>query len=242
MARRKKGNPREPRRWTFVASAMMVGLLVVGAVFVVLSSPGDGESRAEPTRSTPTVVATPTGSDGCKLTDTGQQLPTEAPSDVDWKLWRGGALPISKSAGPGRVDEQTGFTSCYAHTPVGAAMAAMNIVFRMSLAAPDTTIVDQQVAEGPHKADLREIISEYDPPEDSIAQIAGFQVSSYDKSQALVDIAVGDARIGYIHTKKLMTWQDGTWRMVATADDLETRKEWQDLEDLDDHIEFRGVG
>lgn len=247
MAKRSASGDRAPRRWTFVLAAFVVGLVVVGGVFVELSSPSGGDTASKSTTTpTPSVSATPTVTPsagettglGCGTTDTRQKLPTTTPKGVTWTVWRQFALPQSKTAGPLEINDSTGVTGCYADTPLGAVMAMINIGFRMALAAPDTTVVDEQVAAGPYKKKLHDVIAGYNAPNE-IPQVAGFRIVSYSKQYATIQVAVGNEN-GYAISGSQMVWQDGTWKQVATADDVGD-SEWQKVDTIDGFIPLKGV-
>lgn len=247
MAKRNASGDREPRRWTLVLAAFVVGLIVVGGVFVELASPSGGDTSSQATGTaapvdSPTPAVTPSGGSttglGCGVTDTRQKLPTSTPKDITWTIWRGIALPQSTSAGPLEIDNSTGVTGCYADTPIGAVLATANIGYRMTVAAPDTTIVDQQVADGPYKKQLRDELSGSRPP-DHIPQLAGFRIISYTKRYATVDLAIGNED-GYATGESQMVWQDGTWKMVATADDVNSNG-WHQVDDINGYIALKGV-
>lgn len=229
-----------------MAAACLVGLLAIAAAIVVVSDRGDESANPPPTPTAgsssaePTESATEESAPTCGVTDTSQDLPATTPKDVTWTVWKGAALPSSKSAGPLEADDSTGVTECYARTPLGASMAAINIGYRISLAAPDTTIIDKQVAEGPHKKQFKQTAAGYQKPSE-IPQIAGFRVNSYTDTQALVDIAIGDSG-GYATSQSSMTWVDGTWKAVATANDAEGTSNWQNIDSLDGYVELKGVG
>lgn len=233
---------RRSRQWSFFGSLAFVGVLVIGAAVVVFGGGGsdDGQDATPGSSRSSASTAKGTKPTGCTATDRRQKVPTASPSDVKWQVWRGMALPRSRSAGPLRADERTGVTSCYAHTPLGAVMAAVNIGIRAGLAAPATTVVDEQVAEGPQKAQLRDVVRTYSPPDD-FAQLAGFQVVSYRPSQAIVSVASGGGSNGYLESGTTVVWQDGTWRMVVSPDDLEPERSWQPVESLDGYVELEGV-
>lgn len=248
MAKRTASGDRAPRRWTLVLAAAVVGLIVVGAVFVELSSP-PGDDTASRSTGTPTPSTSPTPTDtpssdstglGCGVTDTSQKMPTTTPKHITWVVWRKAALPKSKTAGPLEINTSTGVTGCYADTPVGAVMAAVNISYRATLAAPDTTIIDEQVADGPYKKKLRDLAAEYQAP-DTFPQLAGFRFVSYSKQYATISIAIGNEN-GYAVSQTQVAWQDGTWKMVATADDLDTSSSWQNVDDIDGYVPLQGVG
>lgn len=244
--RSSRRSERTPAQFSLVASLMLVGLLIVGAVFVVLSDEGGGEAtQSQSPQPTTQPTQQPTDStteiDDCKVTDKSQKLPESTPDDVNWTLWKGMALPASESAGPLEVDKTTGVTKCYARTPMGAVMATMNIGFRAWLVAPDTSVVDEQFADGTFKKQYREMVAQENGTDDT-PQIAGFRVISYEKTDAIVAVAVGDSASGYARGQMTLTWEDGTWKAVATADDVSDGGGWQGMDTMDGFIELKGVG
>lgn len=242
---------RPPRRWSLVASLGVLCLIVVGGTFVILTNPDDNGTRqasrtshtSRPAQPPSTAASSPTATHAskksCGVTDTRKRIPASTPDDVTWTLWKGGALPKSKSAGPLQVNKKTGVTSCYAHTPLGALMAAINIDFRALLATPDTTIVDKQVAPGPYKAQYRSFIASSSPPT-YIPQVAGFNITSYQSSTALIKVALGNHSDGYIAESSTVIWQDGTWKSMASAGD--TADSAERLDSLFGYVELKGVG
>lgn len=239
--------PNQPRRWTLVAAAFVLGVLVVGAVFVIVSRPrGGGDENqsantptAAPSSSTPTPTVSDTSAVGCGVTDHGKKIPASAPP-VSWKIWRGAALPQSASAGPIDIDDDTGITKCYAHTPTGALMAAINIDVRMAVAAPDTTIVEKQVAPGPYKSQFKSTIANSQHPS-TLAQVAGFQFVTYSGPSATIKIAFGNESDGYIDETSNVVWQHGTWMSVIGAGDA-TGSNVEQLDSLVGFVKFKGVG
>lgn len=214
------------RRASLVAALGLVGALVAGAVFVGVTGSGGETSarktlRASSTRVSPTPAATRDRTEEpCEVSDNSDDIPDSTPDDLTWRRWRGVAVPSSRSAGPRRVDERAGITGCYAHTPLGALMAAANIDLRMVVAAPDTTIVDQQMAEGPYKKRYRAHIRSMEPP-DTIAQLVGFSYLSFHEDTAAIRFAVGERTIGYASYVSTVSWQHGEWLAVAGPDDTD---------------------
>ncbi len=70
-----------------------------------------------------------------------------APAGVTWQLWQSVALPFSKAAGPQIV--QGNVARCYAHTPTGALLAAVQIQYRLGISSNWRQIADTQIMPGP---------------------------------------------------------------------------------------------
>ena len=118
--------------WTqpgFIASAVVVGLVIVlGLVLTVTSgSQGEAGTPAPPAAdSSPPAPPADTGDDSaCGLARGDQTIPVSAPK-ATWKLRGTVAVPTApKTFGPGRVRD--GVPSCFARSPTGALFAMLNI-------------------------------------------------------------------------------------------------------------------
>ncbi|MBH1934136.1 hypothetical protein I5Q34_07475 [Streptomyces sp. AV19] len=250
-----------PSPWTrvgFIGSAGFVVLVVLLAVLVVTD--GDDSGSTPPARaggsasathgpsSAPAPSAPAVAGGSCpKLADTGQGIPDKAPSDVEWSLFETVALPTSKSAGPAVVDGDV--ARCYARTPTGALMAAMQIGTRYFFAPHWREVTEQQtVGDGKDaylalrkKAEASAKASpNTGPDEDSDSghgQLAGYKIVSFTPDAAVVQLVnkFPDAamQVGTV----TVTWVDGDWRLtipqsVPPATYVQT---------LDGYIPFGGV-
>ncbi|GGO94028.1 hypothetical protein GCM10011584_34090 [Nocardioides phosphati] len=216
----------KPSPWTrpsFIAAAGLLALIVV--VGIVLSAIGVfGDDKAKDAAPAPTSSTTSTPSDpdasvcGLEGHETSGALGT-APKDVKWELVGRVALPSSKTAGPGRVEE-SGLRYCYARTKEGAVLAAAN-VYSWPAVTDDEGIVEHAVASGPGKTAVANSTRDGDADEGEgvSVQIRGFRLLSYSDTSAMVDFAFQNATTNsYVHASMEMAWEDGDWRVVLNPD------------------------
>ncbi|HEX3649508.1 MAG TPA: hypothetical protein VHV49_13860 [Pseudonocardiaceae bacterium] len=118
----------------------------------------------------------------CGLHGGSTATPTTGP-DVQWQNIDGNWLPVSTTEGPGRRSA-TGPWSCYAHTPTGAVLAALDIAGRMNR-EDLTSVVQQQTVPGPGQAALLaggvEAAATNEVP-------AGFDINAYDGSTTTITL------------------------------------------------------
>ncbi|GAA4788353.1 hypothetical protein [Streptomyces ziwulingensis] len=221
--------PRSPwLRGGFVLAAAFIGFVTVIAGAVVFTSdtaapqdraatprpPADRAAAGEPS---------PSGAgESCpELSDTRQDVPTAAPRNVTWALFGAVAVPTSEASGPAVAGKDV--ARCYAHTPVGALLAASQISVRY-LAADDWRKVTrlQTVGAGrdAYVAARTEAEKAGSTDQDGGAhgQIAGFRFVTYHPSTGVIETVwrFPDGRMQAATTTVL--WQDGDWRLEYPAD------------------------
>ncbi|GIJ75746.1 hypothetical protein SAMN05443287_103627 [Micromonospora phaseoli] len=149
---------------------------------------------------------------GCRTDDSGQRLPSEAPRDVTWRPLNGAETPLSASAGPLKT---TGpLLWCFAHTPMGAVMAAHTISRQMS--GPDwRTVSDQQLVPGlgrDYFDAMRASMPETGPVQTANA-LAGFLVLKYSPKTATVRVLVRQAGVVYVSLDYIVDWNGVDWQL-----------------------------
>ncbi|MGW1284624.1 hypothetical protein ACWDBD_17685 [Streptomyces sp. NPDC001118] len=255
MARRNDSDGEPRGNGLMIISAVIVLVVVLLGVFVVVTSGGgDGKSDGAAPHASGSGAASSSGSadgngggsqsgvpasGGCKPTDTDQKVPTTAPDDVTWSLAKTAALPRSKSAGPMVVNGLT--ASCYAHTPRGALLAAINTPYRVAMAAPDKAPVDKLVLPGAGRDKLEAQLSQVDVQAGELAQVAGFRVVSYTPQSAVVTLVNGSASSHTLKSSDItLQWSDDDWKVVA-RDDGSLTTPATPVSDLVGYIEFGGL-
>ncbi len=138
----------------FVASAIVIGAVVVCLVVWLVAGSGSGtpsgqqspsvtptlggptdgptddptEPPATPdaptTTRTPSAPVNPDGTGGCRAKNPPQRIPREAPGAVSWQFETNMLIPLQAQGGPA-VEDSKGLRSCFAHSPTGAVLAAM---------------------------------------------------------------------------------------------------------------------
>ncbi|MGC4892304.1 hypothetical protein [Micromonospora sp. DT31] len=199
------------RRWQFSA-AFVVLALCTGTVAAL--GGGDTGSRAA-TVSGPVIGAlAPDGSrpQGCRTVDAAQPLPAVAPRDVTWRQLNGAGVPFSASAGPLRTTGALRW--CFAHTPMGAVMAAHTISRQMS--GPDWRAVSrEQLVPGlgrDYFDAMRESMGEDGPPQ-TANRLAGFLVTRYTPRTAVVRVLVRQPTVRYFSVDYTVDWNGVDWRL-----------------------------
>ncbi|CBG70856.1 MULTISPECIES: hypothetical protein [Streptomyces] len=222
----------QQRGWILSAGFLVV-LLVLAVLFAVTGDGGQGPAGASGDPDPAPTSASPPGgksgskkggSDtrpaGCRTDDRDQAKPTEAPGDFRWKANGTGLVPVSKAAGPLKYDGPV--WSCFAHTPMGAVMAAHSITDHLSYDGW-RKVVRQQVVPGAGRDAL--VASRSQEADKSTTGspdaggYAGFTVLSYDETRATVMVLVrgmGDG--GFGSASVTMRWQDGDWKLSPDPD------------------------
>jgi hypothetical protein len=246
--------PRSFRRVGFLASGAFIVFVAFLGLVTALSSHGStgrstgaavvdsSSAQSSAPASDPAAPATPAAGNGCGLTDTSQTVPTTTPSGVNWILFNGGAVPVSPAAGPGRVDGPV--ASCYAHTPLGALMAAAEIGTRLdaTLNAQAAQIVEAQVMPGPGKqaflAAAAGSAAIGDGKVDS--QITGFQFDDYTPDSAVVTLVTQFTAGGYLSSTYTVDWSGGDWKLQLQPSGQETTSS-ADITNMTGFVPWSGI-
>jgi hypothetical protein len=114
---------RTRRRLTLPVAVMTVVVLGAGLTLVVTARPsGSGATAGRPVPSVPPATLTAPASQG------RPQLPQVSLAGLRWSDFYGVELPYSPQAGP--HDTRGGLAAGFAHSPLGALLAAVNIAVR----------------------------------------------------------------------------------------------------------------
>lgn len=210
--------PRAPlTQPAFLASGVVVALIVVLGLVLIFSGPDGGSEGANspPQQTTPATTAdTTTASDSsCGLPPGDQEVPTEAPAGTRWELVGKMIAPTAPAAqGPGRG--VGGIRTCFQHSPVGALYAAVN--FWATLTARTEAETYRELAlESPERD--RAVAA---ATEDKLAglQVAGFAFSSYESDRASVRLAFRIENGRLVSADTPLVWSDGDWRYKIPLD------------------------
>lgn len=126
-------------------------------------------------------------------------------------------VPVSASAGP--LHRSGPVWSCYAHTPMGAVIAAY--VIPAQLATRNwRTVADQAVVHDPARATFLRLSAHqtFTPlsPDEAPAPV-GWQVVTYSPRQATVQVlATAAERDSWQVTSVNLTWAGGDWKLAMT--------------------------
>lgn len=208
------------RPW-FLISAVLVALLAIaGIVLTVL--PDDANGRPTPTTSptstpSPSPTAVADGESKCGLPPGSQAVPAAPPEGATWELFGTFAAPSIENIGPGVVDPD-GVRSCFAHSPTGALLAAINF-WAMTSLDPAVGVDPRLAASTPERDALAEQYATSPPTPSSgpTYQVAGFQIRDYTAHSVVVDVAIrtSTGAVGSLPTP--LRWEDGDWKFVVPA-------------------------
>lgn len=203
----------------FIISAVVVAIIVaLGIILAVIPKGGDTPSP-EPSNARPTSgISQPSATSAasvCGLPSGNQAKPATEPADTKWELVGKIAAPTSpKQFGPGKT-EPNGLRSCFAHSPTGALYAAANVTV-LSATGKARLVYDQLAVPGPERDAL---LNKPEPQQTSgaTAQIAGFQIRSYDTDRAVVVIAAKGSNGALVSVPVPLQWHGGDWKVVVPA-------------------------
>ncbi|WP_284977217.1 hypothetical protein [Arthrobacter sp. efr-133-TYG-104] len=203
----------------FIISAVVVAIIVALGIILALLPRGGGTPTAEPSHSGSTTASIPASEAAaasvCGLPSGDQAKPATTPTDTKWELVGKIAAPTAPTQyGPGKT-EANGLRSCFAHSPTGALYAAANISV-LSATGKARLVYEQLAVPSPERDAL---LNQPAPQETSTvtAQIAGFQVRSYDSDRAVIVIAAKGSNGALVSVPVPLQWLSGDWKVVVPA-------------------------
>ncbi|HCT79555.1 MAG TPA: hypothetical protein DGG94_14220 [Micromonosporaceae bacterium] len=197
-----------------LGAAVLAALLALAAVVVFLMQPDTAGPTATPpiwtTSSPPAPAAT--------------VIPTSAPSGITWSLVGQTAVPASATDGPAKV------TGCkatgYAHTPIGALVAAVQISTRSGFYAGrscwEPAITAQFVASADRDTLLgllkqADVQGQPGAAPGELSQVAAFRYTSYTSDTAVIGLIRRTPQGSFAQTILTLTWIGDDWKLVAPA-------------------------
>ena len=234
----------------FIIAAALVVALIAAAVVIFLLPKGQDTAQPAPGTAAPanSATASPTASAAagksiCGLPASSETTLGSAPKSK-WELVGRMATPTDpKTSGPGLTDE-SGFRSCFAHSPTGALYAAMNVAALGSSGAPDLEVklADKLLVPGTGRdVAMRESSAGASSSGNGTTiQVQGFLIKSYTPSEASVDLAFKTDTGALGHSTLSMRWMDGDWK-VKPDDDGVTFSNVSQLRDLSGFILWSGI-
>lgn len=206
------------RGWLLAAAFLAVAVIIS----LVAVATGGGASRQQMAGARGPLSGRMVGATGrpagCHTDDRVERTPVSPPSDLRWRTIGGTRVPLSRSAGP--TQSSGPVLWCFAHTPMGAIMAAHVIPAQMT--SPNwRTVAGQQIVSG-FGRDLfvsqRGSISQADMQTRKNGTYAGFLFSNYTADSALVEVLIKSPDGRYFHTSVSMIWSGGDWKVKPGSD------------------------
>jgi hypothetical protein len=213
------------RGWR-LSAGFFVGVVCMAAAAWLATDERPTAGKGSVADQGPLSAAAPRGGDGrpvdCRTDDRDTAMPETAPDDVTWRPFPYGKVPVSLQAGP--LHSDGALLWCFAHTPMGAVMAA-HVIPTQTSSGDWRLVTDQQVVEGPSRDFFVAARTNLQDTEDSRAAVGsfvGFAVASYSNESATVRLLVSSAANGskktYFTTTIAVKWVGGDWKVEARRD------------------------
>jgi hypothetical protein len=239
----------KPRDGRLVASAALIGLIVVAGIIVVVlrlagggdDTEADGDNR---TTASPTASPSPGASEGtsstCGLPTGSQEIPTSAP-ETEWYL--NGTIVAPKGAAYGPKDDGGGIHSCFAQSPVGAVFAAANAAADVANRDVDKRkFLETRAARTAGYEQALATVDSTPPSDGGGIQFSGFRVDASSDAAATVQLVVssseGPTAGQFVAITYNLQWVDGDWRVVIPLDGVPVSAS---ITSLDGYIPWSGA-
>lgn len=231
-------------RW--IAALLVVVIVVVLGIWLSLgrlgASPAPAPTRAAITPTQPEITPSPRDSI-CGLPASSDTTPLGAPPrDAEWSLIGATAVPQSRTAGPGVVEDND-YRACFSRSPEGAVMAAVNWTSMAAKPSLSYEIVQKSVVPGPGRdLALRSgpAAMEGSTGSRSRYQVRGFRVLGYTSDSATVDVAIENSANAYASLVWELTWHDGDWKFALSPSGQMLYEPTQ-IPDLSGYVPWSGV-
>jgi hypothetical protein len=200
------------RASVLISGAFLLALILAGVIVAALGDPGRHAAFApKRTPSGPGSPSTSRVSTGCSLPAGNQAVPAGAPPSVTgWGDVGSMQVPQAPATlGPQRTIGV--WNTCFAHSPSGALLAALNLWAEGTAADPGTVFAHLAIG-APAELGNSERLDSGGP-----VQFAGYRYQSYDSTTArvLVVLRGPQGKLGAAATT--MRWVGGDWKYVFPA-------------------------
>ncbi|WP_431031074.1 hypothetical protein [Plantibacter sp. RU18] len=207
------------RRWTLWISWIVI-IVVVGVSCAILFWP-----KHDDTSSQPATGAKPSGSavaaERCPAS-TWDEAAIMPPKDLRWTSVSGNRWPTSKTAGPTATID--GLHRCFARSPAGAALAAVNLTQSLRTAGQDLAhrILDAQYVQNAGKdisaAAVDELYPTQPPSSRKLGEVVGYTFIGYSTSLTRVLLVEKwEHRTQFTGFTVTLEWLDGDWHVLLDS-------------------------
>lgn len=195
-----------------------LGIVVIVAILAVIIF-------VNPAPKTPTPVAEPTTSatgqaaGGCNVPSGDTSSKPAMPADLRWAAAKGWTWPVSDTYGP--TQNKDGYGTCFARSPLGAALTMATIFGQANTQDPKKAMEIYAMDSVGKTAAL----SQPATTSDDIAGVgpiafAGFSTDSFtpDEAQITLVFAVAGSSTGYVGLPSTLKWVDSDWKLKLLDD------------------------
>lgn len=228
----------------FIAGAVVVVALVLGAGFLTVLNLTRGDDATPDPLASASIGADPApaadgggasvcGLDGVKLSGT-----VTTPPPAEWGYQGTVAYPTSPTFGPGATGPE-GYPYCFQHSPEGALFATATALATPSNPDLASAWIQYALSDGEYRSSL---LTTATPSSDSTGarlQLVGFRVLSYDGETARIDLAARISTQGQTVTGSYvysLIWEDGDWKIDARTP---TPFDFSSIPDTSGYISWR---
>jgi hypothetical protein len=209
----------------FVASAVVLGMLVLAALFITVGAAtrhrGSAVVAEVRKSTTPGRAVRASAASGCSLPAGHQATPTVPPA-LRWVTVGQMTAPQAPATlGPQR--RRDGIGVCFAHNPTGSLVAAINFFAEATVANPvgllrtlaaDTPARQAALLQAREDGDRLLQDSDGDP---GTVEVSGYQVVDYTPSQADVNIVLEGPGGELAAVECQLDWQAGDWKFAIPS-------------------------
>lgn len=218
-----------PASRSFVAAVVFVVALALGAVWLVAGrgrgaepAPAPGAVASAPAQAPSGPAASGGGSAAgsvCGMDAGPQTPPSGAPAFELLRVSSVLSVPVVDGAGPGITD---GITRCFAHSPTGAVVAAVNFMRWLSSRERLPEVVDVLMEpSGDRDRMAQQVQSGWDGSKARAVTIRGYRTQVRGADEVLVtvltSIGMDDGRL--MSWQLVMVWSGGDWKVRAPSND-----------------------
>ena len=220
--------------WFIASVVFVVVVLALGAWVVggrVVSGGRAGGNSPAPSATPPPASASAAGTgaasagsdpaaSACGLAAGDQQVPVQAPVGRTHTIAPGLGIPVVDGVGPADM-RSGGISQCFAHSPTGAVLGAVNWVKWFSSEQRLPEVITTLMAEGQDRDRLARLVDDgWDGSTSSPVEVRGFKVDVRSADEVVVTLAVRTGRSadeGLVSWPVLLRWEKGDWKVVAPA-------------------------
>lgn len=206
-------------RPTVVGSGVFILILIIAAI-VIFALPGGSHKHHQRAAQAPTATATTTTSSPqgtvtaltkgpCTLPPGPQTIPSHAhPTGTTWQTVDAMVVPQApKTYGPQHT--KSGFNVCFAHSPTGALLAALNLYAAATTNPPEVVFKNLAVSVPSYIKDKTEL----DDGQGNV-EIGGYRYQSYTQSRASLTVVLSYPNGAYEAVVTNLVWTHGDWKVV----------------------------
>lgn len=197
------------KKATLWASAVVLVLVLGMAVLVIFTGP---KKEPAPVAGSPApstgAATTPPAEEACNVPVGDTSSTPKMPDDLRWEAKDGWTWPVSDTYGPTQREGEFGV--CFAQSPLGAALMAVNFNAESNLYGFKNAL-KVYVADSPGRDTLMaDATGETNEP----ISYSGFIVDSFTPNNAQVTLvfASPDTSTGFTGLPLSFTWVDGDWK------------------------------